>query len=44
MLGVLDFAEDRADRARTQFERFVELAPERRAEVAVWLERTGSRR
>lgn len=44
VLGVLDFAEDRTARARERFERFLELAPQRHSEVAVWLERTRSRR
>jgi tetratricopeptide (TPR) repeat protein len=42
VLGVLDFAEGRTRRARAQFEQFLELAPQRRSEVSVWLERTGS--
>jgi len=42
VLGVLDFAEDQTARARGRFERFVELAPQRQPEVAVWLERTRS--
>jgi tetratricopeptide (TPR) repeat protein len=43
VLGVLDFADDRVADARARFERFLALAPERRSEVAVWLERTRSR-
>jgi tetratricopeptide (TPR) repeat protein len=42
VLGVLDFAEGRTGSAREQFEHFLELAPQRRSEVSVWLERTGS--
>ena len=40
VLGVLDFADDRTGKARDRFERFLALAPERRSEVAVWLDRT----
>jgi tetratricopeptide (TPR) repeat protein len=40
VLGVLAFADDRVAGARAHFERFLALAPERHAEVAVWLERT----
>lgn len=42
VLGVLDFSEGHTDQARGRFERFLELAPQRRSEVAVWLARTGS--
>lgn len=42
VLGVLDFSDGLTDRARERFERFLELAPQRRSEVAVWLARTGS--
>ena len=44
VLGVLDFSEGSTTRARERFERFLEISPHRRSEVAVWLERTGSRR
>lgn len=40
VLGVLAFADDRVADARAHFERFLALAPDRRPEVAVWLERT----
>lgn len=39
-LGVLDFREGRVVDARRHFERAVRLEPARRAEVAVWLDRT----
>ncbi len=39
-LGVLDFSEGNIAAARGHFLRVVELQPNRRAEVAVWLERT----
>ena len=42
MLGVREFADGRIAEARSRFERFLELSPERREEVAVWLERTRS--
>jgi cytochrome c-type biogenesis protein CcmH/NrfG len=42
VLGVRDFADGRVAEARSHFERFLELSPERREEVAVWLERTGA--
>ena len=41
-LGILDFSEGHVPDARRHFERAVQLEPARRAEVAVWLERTGS--
>ena len=44
VLGVLDFAEARTGSARSRFEHFVAMSPHRRPEVAVWLERTGSRK
>jgi len=44
VLGVLDFAEARTRSARSRFEHFVAMSPHRRQEVAVWLERTGSRK
>ena len=40
LLGIRNFADGRRAEARQQFERFVELSPGRRDEVAVWLERT----
>jgi len=39
-LGILDFSEGHVVEARRHFERAVELEPSRRAEVAVWLDRT----
>ena len=44
VLGIRDFADGRVAEARSHFERFLELSPERRNEVAVWLERTGAGR
>ncbi|MQA28854.1 MAG: tetratricopeptide repeat protein [Luteitalea sp.] len=43
-LGILDFSEAHVADARRHFERAVQLEPARRAEVAVWLERTRSGR
>jgi tetratricopeptide (TPR) repeat protein len=40
-LGILDFSEGHVAEARRHFDRAVQLDPARRAEVAVWLERTG---
>ena len=40
LLGVRNFADGEVNVARQQFEHFLELAPGRREEVAVWLERT----
>ena len=40
LLGVRNFADGEVDAARQRFERFLELAPDRREEVAIWLERT----
>ena len=40
VLGIRDFQDGRRDAARGRFERFAALAPTRRDEVAVWLERT----
>ena len=42
VLGIVAFADARGADARAHFERFLALSPERRAEVAVWLERTRS--
>jgi len=42
LLGVRNYADGYVDVARQQFEHFLELAPGRREEVAVWLERTKS--
>ncbi len=42
LLGVRLFDEGDVKGARRSFDRFLALAPERRAEVAVWLERTAS--
>lgn len=39
-LGIRQFAERRFMEARASFERFLALAPTRRDEVAIWLERT----
>lgn len=39
-IGIVDFSEGRVADARRHFERVIELEPSRRAEVAVWLERT----
>lgn len=39
-LGILDFSEGNIAAARGHFLRFVEIQPARRAEVAVWLERS----
>jgi tetratricopeptide (TPR) repeat protein len=44
LLGVRSFADGDAEGARGHFEHFVTLAPARRDEAAVWLERTGSTR
>ena len=41
VLGIREFDDGRITEARGRFKRFLELAPERREEVAVWLERTG---
>ena len=43
VLGVIEYSEGHTARARERFEHFVELAPDRREEVAVWLQRTASR-
>jgi tetratricopeptide (TPR) repeat protein len=40
LLGVRQFDEGELKAARRSFEKFLTLAPERRAEVAVWLDRT----
>lgn len=40
LIGIRQFDEGRHREARESFERFLALAPERRDEVAVWLERT----
>jgi len=40
LLGVRKFDDRDLPGARASFERFLELAPERKAEVEVWLERT----
>jgi len=40
LLGVRQFADRQFGDARASFERFLALAPKRRAEVAIWLERT----
>ncbi len=39
-VGILDFTEGHVAEARRHFERAVQLEPARRAEVAVWLDRT----
>lgn len=41
LIGIHQFDAGEVREARRSFERFLELAPSRRAEVAVWLERTG---
>ena len=42
LLGVRQFADGERDAARASFEKFLALAPSRRAEVEVWLRRSGS--
>ena len=43
-LGIIEFSEQNLDASRKHFERALETDPSRRAEVAVWLERTRSTR
>jgi tetratricopeptide (TPR) repeat protein len=43
LLGIRKFADGDRDGARADFERFVQLAPARRDEAAVWLDRVGQK-
>jgi cytochrome c-type biogenesis protein CcmH/NrfG len=40
LLGIRNFADGNLRSARERFERFLALAPDRRDEVEVWIERT----
>jgi cytochrome c-type biogenesis protein CcmH/NrfG len=44
LMGIRQFDDRQHAEARVSFERFLALAPERRDEVAIWLERTEKRR
>lgn len=44
LIGIRQFDDGQLAEARVSFERFLALAPSRRDEVAVWLERTETRR